>query len=49
MMDKYTPPQVFELGTVRELTEQELDKVGTSADVLTALVPDLTGTIQPDA
>jgi hypothetical protein len=49
MTGEYTPPQVYKLGTVSELTEQELDKVGTSADILTALLPDLTGTIQPDA
>lgn len=49
MTDKYESPKVYTLGTVQALTSQELDKIGTSADILTQLVPDLTGTIQPDA
>jgi hypothetical protein len=51
MTDKYTAPQVYELGTVRELTEQDpaLDKVGSSADFLTALLPSLDGRITPDS
>lgn len=49
MTDKYTSPKVYTLGTVQELTSQELDKVGTSSDILTQLLPDLTGKIIPDA
>ena len=44
----YESPKIETLGSVQDLTAQELDKVGTSADFLTALLPDLTGTIQPD-
>jgi hypothetical protein len=48
MATEYGAPKVYTLGTVQELTSQELDKVGTSADILTQLLPDLTGTIIPD-
>lgn len=48
MTDSYTSPKVYTLGTVQALTSQELDKIGTSADILTQLLPDLTGDIQPD-
>jgi len=44
----YESPKIETLGSVQDLTAQELDKVGTSADFLTALLPDLTGKIQPD-
>ena len=44
----YESPKIETLGSVQDLTAQELDKIGTSADILTALVPDLTGKIQPD-
>jgi len=47
-MTNYDTPKVYTLGTVHELTSQELDKIGTSADFLTELLPDLTGVIQPD-
>jgi hypothetical protein len=45
----YESPQLKTLGTLEELTAQELDKVGVSADILTELLPDLTGKIIPDA
>jgi hypothetical protein len=48
-MTNYESPKVYTLGTVQQLTSQELDKVGTSADFLTQLLPDLTGKIIPDA
>jgi hypothetical protein len=47
-MSDYTPPKVHTLGTVQELTSQELDKVGSSSDFLTLLLPDLTGKIVND-
>ena len=49
MTNNYESPKVYSLGTVEQLTSQELDKVGTSADILTQLLPDLTGKIIPDA
>jgi hypothetical protein len=48
-MTNYESPKVYTLGTVHELTSQELDKIGTSSDFLTLLLPDLTGKIGPDA
>ncbi len=47
-MTDYTSPKVYTLGTVQDLTSQELDKVGTSSDFLTLLLPDLTGKIIND-
>jgi hypothetical protein len=47
-MTNYESPKVYTLGTVQELTSQELDKVGTSSDFLTLLLPDLTGKIIDD-
>jgi hypothetical protein len=47
-MATYDAPKVYSLGTVHELTSQELDKVGHSADFLTLLLPDLTGKIVND-
>jgi hypothetical protein len=44
----YESPKIETLGSVKDLTAQELDKVGTSADFLTLLLPDLTGKIIPD-
>jgi hypothetical protein len=44
----YSPPTVTELGSVRDLTLQELDKIGDRADFLTLLLPDLTGSFVPD-
>ena len=48
MTNAYESPKVYTLGTVQELTSQELDKVGTSSDFLTLLLPDLTGDIIKD-
>jgi hypothetical protein len=47
-MSNYSTPKVYTLGTVQELTSQELDKVGSSSDFLTLLLPDLTGKIVND-
>jgi hypothetical protein len=44
----YESPKIETLGSVQDLTAQELDKIGTSADILTELLPDLTGKIVPD-
>ena len=47
----YESPKIETLGSVKDLTAQvpgELDKIGTSADFLTALLPALTGKIVPD-
>jgi hypothetical protein len=46
---EYQRPSIQELGSVQSFTMQELDKVGSSADFLTELLPALTGIIQPDA
>lgn len=45
----YESPKIETLGSVQDLTAQELDKIGSSADFLTLLLPDLTGKIVPDA
>jgi hypothetical protein len=44
----YESPKIETLGSVQDLTAQELDKIGASADFLTLLLPDLTGKILPD-
>jgi hypothetical protein len=44
----YESPKIETLGSVQDLTAQELDKIGTSADFLTLLLPDLTGKIVND-
>jgi hypothetical protein len=48
MPSEYSSPKVYNLGSVKDLTSQELDKVGTSSDIATLLLPNLTGVIQPD-
>jgi hypothetical protein len=48
MKDKYEAPEVRELGSVHELT-QDLDKIGSVADFLTPAIPDLDGDFTPDA
>jgi hypothetical protein len=45
----YSPPTVTELGSLRDLTLQDLDKIGDKADFLTQLLPDLNGSIIADA
>jgi hypothetical protein len=47
-MSNYSTPKVYTLGTVQELTSQDLDKVGSSSDFLTLLLPDLNGKIIND-
>ena len=49
MKDNYEAPQVRELGSVADLTEQQLDKVGSVADVFTPAIPQLDGDILPDS
>jgi hypothetical protein len=46
--EQYSAPQLRSLGSVEEMTNQELDKVGSIDDFLTLLLPDLDGVIQPD-
>lgn len=48
MKEAYEAPRLAVLGAFSALTLQELDKVGSGADFLTMLVPDLTGTLVPD-
>jgi hypothetical protein len=48
MSEPYKAPQLKQLGSVEELTAQELDKIGSTADFLTLLLPDLDGEILPD-
>jgi len=45
----YEVPALRVIGTVHNLTQQALDKIGDSADFLTALLPNLDGVIQPDS
>ena len=47
MKDKYEAPQVRELGSVSELTEQ-FDKVGSVADIFTPAIPLLDGEVKED-
>jgi hypothetical protein len=49
-MDKkaYEAPALRTIGTVYELTQQDLDKVGSSEDFLTAIIPALDGKVIPD-
>jgi hypothetical protein len=42
----YEPPDIKLLGSVEELTL--LDKVGSEPDVLTAIIPQLDGSLVPD-
>lgn len=48
MTEPYKAPQVKRLGSVEGLTSQSLDKIGSQADFLTLLLPDLTGDFVPD-
>ena len=48
MTKPYEPPTLETIGTVHELTQQQLDKVGSAADILTELLPDLDGDIIPE-
>ncbi len=48
MTEPYKAPQIKQLGSVEGLTAQSLDKVGSQADFLTLLLPDLDGEIIPD-
>ena len=44
----YEAPKIAELGQFPVLTLQSLDKVGSSPDFLTSLIPLLDGSIVPD-
>ena len=44
----YEAPELRIVGSVHELTQQEFDKVGTSLDAASFVIPGLTGVIQPD-
>ena len=43
----YQPPTVTELGSLRELTLQKVNKIGHSHDFHTNTIPNLVGTIVP--
>lgn len=45
---QYSAPQVRLLGSVEEMTNQPFDKVGSIADIFTALDQNLNGEIIPD-
>ena len=47
-MNEYEAPQVKFLGSVNELTEQDLDKIGSVDDIFTPAIPLLDGEILPD-
>ena len=49
-MDKkaYEAPALRTIGTVHELTQQSVDKIGSSLDFLTPTIPILDGKVQPD-
>jgi hypothetical protein len=47
MKNSYEAPRIWVLGDFSALT-QSFDKVGASPDFITALIPDLDGTIVPD-
>jgi hypothetical protein len=44
----YEAPKVIDLGQFPVLTLQSLDKIGSSPDFLTSLIPQLDGSIVPD-
>ena len=44
----YEAPKVIDLGQFPVLTLQSLDKIGSAPDFLTALIPQLDGSIIPD-
>lgn len=44
----YEAPKVIDLGQFPALTLQSLDKIGSTPDFLTALIPQLDGSIVPD-
>ena len=53
MENNYEAPALRTIGTVHELTQLELDKIGNSADALTEIAAalglgEVTGVIQPD-
>jgi hypothetical protein len=48
MQTQYEPPKLEVIGSVQELTQQDLDKIGSVADIFTQLIPQLDGEIQPD-
>jgi hypothetical protein len=45
MKRAYEAPELSDLGSVEDLTLQILNKCGTKSDFLTALLPDLVGSI----
>jgi hypothetical protein len=42
---RYEAPKIIDLGQFPALTLQSLDKIGSAPDFLTALIPQLDGTI----
>ncbi len=45
--ETYETPTLTTVGTIHELTQQ-FDKIGSAADIFTALIPDLDGDIEVD-
>ena len=48
MENNYRAPKLEVIGSVHELTQQQLDKVGSVSDIFTPAIPQLDGTIIPD-
>ena len=44
---KYEAPQVRDLGSVRDLTQQQFNKLGNAIDAACQTVPGLVGSIVP--
>ena len=46
-MKQYRKPAIREIGSVRDLTLQSMNKIGPTPDVLTAINPDVIGSFTP--
>ena len=46
-MKPYEPPVVREIGSLKDLTQQSFNKIGTSPDVLTAVNEAVIGSFTP--
>jgi hypothetical protein len=47
MTESYEAPLVRELGSIEQLTEQNLNKVGPNPDTLSAINPNVVGSFVP--
>lgn len=45
--ETYEPPELRELGSLHELTLQQFNKVGTTADTLSAINESVVGSFTP--